>query len=142
MPQNFPIPPIFPQPDWIDALTLPQSPRVSSQMSSGHTSTLRISRVQTGASFAAQWHSLTELELLAFQIFWQTVDTWDVVKLPLGVYPAITGGFWPVGMGVDLANYYINASPTGWWRMRVPKIEPLGLTCQWMMTIEFEGVID
>ena len=92
--------------------------------------------------FRSQWHSLSEAELLVWQNFWRTVDTWDSVSLPLGVHPSVTGGFWPPEMGTDLANYYINASPTGWWKMRVPKIEPLGLTCQWMMTVEFEGVID
>jgi hypothetical protein len=142
MPKAFPVPPTFPSPDFLSEPVFPQSPRLTSQMGDGHVSVLRVSRVQVGATFVAQWNSLTTQQLLIWQEFWATVDTWDVVSLPLGTYPSITGGFWSSNMTVDLANLYIRCSPTGWWRMRVPKIEQLGISCDWTMAIEFEGVLD
>jgi hypothetical protein len=111
-------------------------------MMSGHTSVLRNSRVQVGAKFQAEWSSITNAELLVWQSFWKEIDTWDVV--------ALHNSFWPAALAPEVTEYYKRAASTyneqqavGWWRMAVPKIEPVGLICNsWAMAIEFTGVYD
>lgn len=118
MPQEFPVPTNIPAPDWIEGLELSKSPIAVNEMMGGQTSRLRLSAVQTGGKFVAQWYTLNLDQALAIKSFWTLVDSWDTVTLPTA--------FWS-SLPVKRIQIYTAQSPTGFWLFEEPPlIQDLG----------------
>lgn len=130
----FPVPPNFPQPNWIDDMIPGESAVVSQTFANQSISRLKISELEAGAEFTAHWNELSYQQVSDFLVFWRSVGTWESFTLP--------AGFWHSAIDPIKRNTIIALSPTGLWQFKEkPKFVDYNLSQQAIIAT-LRGVID